>query len=304
MKYCYRLCLLLMLGCASQHSGAQGLVSIEKRTAAATAAPLITDRAGNTLGLYGGMTSIRTLTGYEPGLLLILDGGDMLGATLSGHIALLERLYFTETDCRGRRFFPPQLTGATLTYPFPGSIGQSPHSGELLQIEKYSAMQTVSLKSMFSLSNNSADCINTELKLKAWPLLPVTQQQAKQAAHIDGSPIGVMAELPAKKREQRRAKKQQQAPQDMRTTVDQAECSPACLVKDLGNGVCDVDCYLATCNYDDGDCDSLDQEVILELQQSRCAPGCELVEIGDSFCDTACNNSQCSFDGGDCSDLD
>ena len=80
----------------------------------------------------------------------------------------------------------------------------------------------------------------------------------------------------------------------------QEECSPGCLADAIGNGICDIECFVSACYQDGNDCANNDPNELDELLSEYCAPGCNAVEIGDGFCDAACNTLGCDFDDGDC----
>ncbi|KAH3765139.1 hypothetical protein Pelo_2971 [Pelomyxa schiedti] len=71
-----------------------------------------------------------------------------------------------------------------------------------------------------------------------------------------------------------------------RDISDLTECR--CNSTFIGDGVCDVYCYVSECNYDDGDC------------EQECAPGCTMLMLGNRICEPVCNNTPCRTDGGDC----
>ena len=74
----------------------------------------------------------------------------------------------------------------------------------------------------------------------------------------------------------------------------------------IGNGQCNDEVNNEECNYDDGDCCSLN------INKDYCS-NCTCLEknaksvikcvkdwIGDGVCDDMNNNQNCTFDGGDC----
>eukprot|EP00923_Selenidium_pygospionis_P039282 GHVN01068362.1.p1 GENE.GHVN01068362.1~~GHVN01068362.1.p1 ORF type:complete len:418 (+),score=42.48 GHVN01068362.1:53-1306(+) len=65
-------------------------------------------------------------------------------------------------------------------------------------------------------------------------------------------------------------------------------CPMACEAAWLGDDWCDLDCNVAECGFDGGDC------------YDWCLPGCPADWLGDGECDEECNNDECENDGGDC----
>ena len=93
--------------------------------------------------------------------------------------------------------------------------------------------------------------------------------------------------------------------------IDGMELS--CLEEWIGDGYCDDDNNHENCQYDGGDCCSLDDDFstefcnICECLGSKTEPNsCEVAETcspydnGDGYCDDNENNIGCCFDSGDC----
>lgn len=57
----------------------------------------------------------------------------------------------------------------------------------------------------------------------------------------------------------------------------------------LGNGICDIECATADCQYDQDDCKSL-----------ACQVGCYPDMVNDGVCNEACHVAECEWDGWDC----
>jgi hypothetical protein len=69
--------------------------------------------------------------------------------------------------------------------------------------------------------------------------------------------------------------------------VDCPECSPGCTtIFEVGNGMCQPECYSYECQFDDGDC-------------YYCGADC-VSKLGDGHCDVECYIGACELDGGDC----
>ena len=64
------------------------------------------------------------------------------------------------------------------------------------------------------------------------------------------------------------------------------ECFPGCSNFQIGDGICNPECYNYDCMYDYTDC--------------GCNPECPVHKIGDHYCDVRCNTKECLFDLGDC----
>ncbi|KAK3256905.1 hypothetical protein CYMTET_33986, partial [Cymbomonas tetramitiformis] len=70
------------------------------------------------------------------------------------------------------------------------------------------------------------------------------------------------------------------------------ECTAAgCYVNWQGDGACDTYCNIEECNYDNGDCDHLNECFSTE---------CTMELLSNWECDPACNSTQCDFDDGMC----
>lgn len=57
-----------------------------------------------------------------------------------------------------------------------------------------------------------------------------------------------------------------------------------CSSKQIGDGVCQSQCYNSECNMDLGDCGT------------ECASGCAVNLIGNKKCEPACYNINCNLD--------
>lgn len=62
-----------------------------------------------------------------------------------------------------------------------------------------------------------------------------------------------------------------------------------CGEEQLGNGVCEEDCYVRDCMWDAGDC-----------REFECASGCLHSHLSNGICDLPCLTSSCQYDSGDC----
>lgn len=66
------------------------------------------------------------------------------------------------------------------------------------------------------------------------------------------------------------------------------DCSIGCLTEMLGDGICNLECFVDVCDYDVFDC------------YGGCNDKCTSSMIGDGNCDADCLTEACSFDGDDC----
>lgn len=62
-----------------------------------------------------------------------------------------------------------------------------------------------------------------------------------------------------------------------------------CGEENVGNGVCDEDCYVSECEWDAGDC-----------REFECVPGCLQSYLSNGICDFACQAYACHYDYPDC----
>ena len=72
-----------------------------------------------------------------------------------------------------------------------------------------------------------------------------------------------------------------------------------CAESSIGDKVCNVECYRASCEWDGGDCDSPGRKETWNQDNvpAQCADGCPPNLIKDGSCDEACNVEACLFDG-------
>ena len=81
----------------------------------------------------------------------------------------------------------------------------------------------------------------------------------------------------------------------LKNIVVNAVCAPGCYDGWAGDNVCDVDCYNAACNWDDGDCD--------DDTSANCSNiFCSSSQLGDGTCDYFCSGPECNYDNGDCNE--
>ena len=100
--------------------------------------------------------------------------------------------------------------------------------------------------------------------------------------------------------------------------VDDVAAFSQCYPQMVGNGVCDEECYTASCSLDGGDCGDCPAECVLRQGDGvcdeqcyhdcpgevpdcpSCNDGCPPFMIGDGTCNPECFNVGCQFDSGDC----
>lgn len=70
-------------------------------------------------------------------------------------------------------------------------------------------------------------------------------------------------------------------------SVADDECSAGCKFTMIGDGLCQLECLVHSCDYDIEDC-------------FMCNSQCFMKMLGDGICDDDCNTSDCYYDGGDC----
>lgn len=72
------------------------------------------------------------------------------------------------------------------------------------------------------------------------------------------------------------------------------EVESGCNPREIGNGICDIECYVSGCYYDYGDCNQLcDFDTTSDTY-------CDVENWSNCRCDQICNKPQCLFDGDDC----
>jgi len=88
------------------------------------------------------------------------------------------------------------------------------------------------------------------------------------------------------------------APQEESPSHEQSNlCSKECEKSSIGDTVCNVECYRASCDWDGGDCPGPTSKRKEDSVPDQCADGCPPYLIKDGSCDEACNVEACLFDG-------
>lgn len=269
--------------------------------------PVIVNRYNEKLGIFGGITSGYHKNGdLESALLLISATGYIAPILNSGSIASISVSYFLKESCNGHEYLPATIT-LNNSSPYRGMVYNSLSSDGLVYIPKQSQSETIKTKSRIKLGrgglmvcDSSVEELEVYLAVQNSPestgidasysydSATVIIEAARNVSHNGGILSGL------------RSKQTTDHTDDGVIELVQEECAAACLTNVLGNGVCDAECYVESCFYDKGDCDSLAPEELHIKLSDFCSSGCETIDIGDDFCDTFCNTEACQFDGGDC----
>jgi hypothetical protein len=262
---------------------------------------------GNVLGTYGGIATVRAVNGARvSAMLAITDTDYVLPVTTQGEIGLFGVAFFTEPGCSGTEYLSPYGQDSSMA-PISGVIYRSLSSGQLRYVPRFAPVTTINAKSrMLFDAKRVLKCENLDRQIA---VLKSLDNEAEITAfdhrQDSGASVAVTTPVPARRAGglAKIGAGSEAAPVDMNELLAETECSPSCLWEDVGNGACDVACYVDACSYDEGDCA---EEPLEELQReldNMCSPGCFKEDIGDGFCDLACNTSACGFDNGDCSDI-
>lgn len=273
------------------------------------ASSLVTGQSGEILGQFAGITRVRSLSAYQAGLFLILPSSEVVPVTFAGEVAFPEELHFSREGCEGDIYFAPAIDANALLYPFPGGLVRSPKSAELLYAPVSAVAVTRRVASTLQFSDRGVNCVDKRRELSLLPLQPASKLQEHALSKVydqrlelqpvrrgrTGLSVGALTRLAS-------------PVEDAKLTVDmlsagasrESECSPSCLQSSVGNGICDAECYVASCSFDGMDCTEEDQTSLQSRLAEMCSPGCELVEVGDGFCDAACNTEACGYDESDC----
>ena len=267
--------------------------------------PVIVNKEGEYLGLYGGISTGYNRNGEIEGAMLLITHTGYIAPILNrGGIALIPSLYFKNVGCAGNEYLPAtiKLHGTSL---YRGMVYRSLSSSNLGYIPKQSDSKTVKTHSRLRInSSGKAECDESEEVLEVYELMRNSTEITGIDAHNNYDLVAVVIE------EDKRPSRSSAISSDLNsdryadnsesTDIPQEECSPACLTDAVGNGSCDIECYVESCFYDKGDCDNLSPEELQMKLSTICSPGCNMDDIGDGYCDTPCDNQNCQFDGGDC----
>jgi len=269
-------------------------------------APQVFNARGELVGLYGGLMPVTSIQGETINAIVVITRtGYVLPMTPQGDIGLFRSVYFAGEDCYGDEYLSP-VADSWGSAPLAGLIYRSLVTAQIRYIPQYGAAVSIDVKSRMYFDNQSI--LKCEALDRAIGVLKsdendptitgYRQRQTKQSAIALRIPEGTRRR--ARSLSQRLA---ESATLDLELEEDlpeQRECSPGCLLEDMGNDVCEISCYVEACYFDSGDCSNETAEFLEEGLAQMCSPGCFLDDLGDSFCDQACDNSACEFDRGDC----
>jgi len=272
--------------------------------------PVIVNGHHEKLGLFGGITSGYNQNGaLESAILLVSSTGYIAPVLNSGGIASLSTSYFQQKDCDGKEYLPATMT-TNGSSPYRGMVYRSLSSDGLVYIPKQGDSKTIKTESRLKISRGGLiDCDELVEEIEVYEAILNSTELTGIDANYSYDLATVIIE-DARSVSRGRGISSGVGLQQTTDHVDdgniesvQDECSAACLKNVLGNGVCDAECFVESCFYDKGDCDSLAPEELQMKLSEFCSSGCEINDIGDGFCDTFCNTQACQFDGGDCEQL-
>ena len=270
--------------------------------------PVIVNSYHEKLGLFGGIASGYNQNGdLESAMLLVSSTGYIAPILNSGSIASLSISYFQQKKCGGQEYLPATiiLNGSS---PYRGMVYHSLSSDNLVYIPKQSRSKTIKAQSRLKFGQGGLiKCDESVEELKVYEAI-------HNSPELTGIDISYSYDLATVIIEGARSTPNYQddstgvRPQQNTDHVGvfgvndtaQEECSPACLTNALGNGVCDIECYVESCYFDKNDCDTLAPDELQQMLSNVCSPGCDIGDIGDGFCDKPCNTQTCQHDGGDC----
>ena len=270
--------------------------------------PVVVGENLETLGVYGGIsTAYNHLGGRESAILLILPTGYIVPVLGNGEIATFPVAYFANKNCEEREYLPVTAPLPGLL-PMRGMIYRSLSSNALVYVSKHKERSLLSANSRMLLNQDGTRvCEQVSSDLQVLEVM----RNSKETTGLDSGrifPRAFVEVVNATPRSQAIAHPSAERlpggtsetayPDDM--DDDQEACSPGCLLNALGNGSCDIECYVEACYYDQGDCDEVAPKKLEQMLSDMCSPGCFSADVGDGYCDSVCNNQACRFDGGDC----
>jgi len=272
------------------------------------ASPVVNTGSGEFLGLYGGIASAYSLAGERQGArVVVLPGGYLLPVLDAGEIATFPVAYFSGSDCTGNEYVPATGDRPGLI-PMHGMVFRSLASKLLVYTPKRAVSSRHKIQSrMKMLGDGSVRCEQSGEQLL---LLQVEPHRPDETGLKEPfAPGPVVLETAVRRLQADRPRSWADAGLtgegvDSGVNGEQdasvQECSPGCFTNVLGNGSCDIDCYVEACFYDAGDCAEVDPAELQQQLANICSPGCHPEDVGDGFCDPVCNNESCNFDGNDC----
>jgi len=289
-------------------SGFSGIFQNKHASGSGMQWPVVVGENLETLGVYGGIsTAYNHLGGQESAILLILPTGYIVPILGNGEIATFPVSYFVNKNCEEHEYLPVSAPLPGLL-PMRGMIYRSLSSNALVYVSKHKERTLLSASSRMLLNQAGTrvcEQLSSELQVlevmrnspettgvdsdRIFPQAFVEVVNATPKSQTTATPPG--GSLPG-------GASETAFPDDV--DDDREACSPGCLLNALGNGSCDIECYVEACYYDQGDCDEVAPEKLEQMFSDMCSPGCFSSDVGDGYCDSVCNNQACQFDGGDC----
>jgi len=267
--------------------------------------PVIVNKEGEYLGLFGGISSGYNRNGEIEGAILLISSTGYIAPILNrGGIAVTPRLYFQNKGCVGQEYLP-----ATITLPGPmqyrGMVYRTLSSNGLSYIPKHNDSKIVNtLSQSWIKSSGQVACEDLEEALDVYELMHNSPELTgiDRQYNYNSAAVAIEEDKPPTRSLDISSDTSEDGYVDNSVVIDtsQEECSAACLTDSVGNGACDIECYVESCFYDKGDCDDLSPEELQMKLSKVCSPGCDMDDIGDGFCDTPCDTQTCQYDGGDC----
>jgi len=264
--------------------------------------PFVQDGASRTLGIYAGVIPASDGVGrFKSAYLVVSPGGYIIPIHSDGIVAVAGHTFFKSTNCNGPGYVRTS-SGQPVFTAMPGTVYREMSEDRLVYVPFDSPQLTTSMYSYLDPGNKHA-CINEAVTGSFYKLENNNAAITGYENTVFREPLSLYYAGPVDR------KMQVSHPKKAFTSstavsadiIDiQEECSPGCLSEDNNNGICDIACWTAACDYDSSDCDHLSQSELEEKLSSICSPGCFAEDIGDGFCDGFCNVELCNYDGGDC----
>lgn len=262
----------------------------------------VQDGASNNLGIFAGIVQTMDRDGlFKSAYLIMSPQGYLMPIHAYGEVVVVEPVYFQSKDCSG-----PEYVQVSSRHPvfsgLPGTVFQGALKKSLMYIPAESVPLTATVHSFIDRKTTSA-CISEDLIGTFYSL---AANDPAVTGHGESEIQGPLAldsgrDTTSKVQENHRiAGNTSAAAPEIDANDYQEECSPGCLAEDVNNGICDIACWTATCDYDGHDCESLSQIELNEKLRTICSPGCFEEDINDGFCDALCNVEICNYDGDDC----
>ena len=264
----------------------------------------VQDGMSNNLGVFAGVVPVKAGAElFKSAYLVVSPQGYILPVFADGKVAVVEPLYFQSRDCSGAEYVRASSRQPVFTA-LPGAVFRQAFDEILVYVPAGSPRLAMTMRSFIDRENQPV-CTSSELAGLFYKIKVNNEEITGHKRTLFPEPISLFSADTG--RGKMKTSRQQRGPADpaevAAETMDyQEECSPGCLLEDINNGVCDIACWAAACDYDSGDCDTLPASELDEKLRSICSPGCFAEDVNDGFCDAFCNVELCNFDGGDCVD--